>query len=66
MKAFFSISIVIATGALLSGCGTYNSWTPKTGTSVGDYNERSCASGYYNCDFRSGSHDSNGNAHGTK
>lgn len=66
MKAFFSISIAIAISAILSGCGTYNSWTPKTGSSVGAYNERSCASRYYNCDFRGGSHDSNGNAHGSK
>lgn len=66
MKAFFSIPIAIAASALLSGCGTYNSWTPKSGTSVDSYNGRSCASGYYNCDFRGGSHDSNGNPHGSK
>lgn len=66
MKMLSTISVAIATGAILSGCGTYNSWTPRTGTSVEAYRERSCASGYYNCDFRGGSHDSNGNAHGSK
>lgn len=62
-----NVTMVLFLGVLfIAGCGTYNSWTPRTGTSVGAHNERSCASGYYNCDFRGGSHDSNGNAHGSK
>lgn len=47
--------VVIATTALqLSGCATgFNSWTPRTGTSVEAYQERSCASGYYDCSIGS-------------
>lgn len=66
MKMLSTISIATTAIALLTGCGTYNGWTPKTGTSVDAYNERSCASGYYDCATRGGSHDSNGNAHGSK
>ncbi|SDP92324.1 hypothetical protein SAMN05428967_4445 [Phyllobacterium sp. YR620] len=41
------------TSLQLSGCTTgYNNWTPATGTSLEAYQERSCASGYYDCGLR--------------
>jgi hypothetical protein len=43
------IAAMLAT-ATLAGCGTYNSWTPRE-TSY-EPAERSCASGYYNCELR--------------
>lgn len=47
------IVVIVSAALQLSGCGTYASWTPRTGTSVEAYQERSCASGYYDCDIGS-------------
>lgn len=50
--------VVIVTAVLqLSGCGTYNSWTPREHDPVP---ERSCTSGYYQCKSGSMDHDKDG------
>ena len=57
-----NVTVVLLMGVLfLAGCGTYNSWTPRTGTSVDAYQERSCASGYYDCHI--GSRGGSGDPH---
>lgn len=43
------IAIAVAAIALLSGCGTYNSWTPREAETATRY---SCADGYYDCGLR--------------
>ncbi|MBB3144893.1 hypothetical protein FHS21_001294 [Phyllobacterium trifolii] len=45
-----ALIIATVTAALqLSGCGTYNTWTPREAETATRY---SCADGYYNCDLR--------------
>lgn len=51
------IVVIVTTALQLSGCGTYNSWTPREPDPVA---ERSCASGYYQCKSGSMDHDKDG------
>lgn len=45
------IVAVVTASLQLSGCGTYNTWTPREPEAAPEY---SCASGYYNCRLSEG------------